>query len=707
MINIKTIKINNLGPFKEAQYDFSSKSIAVFIGINKLPGMTNNGAGKSMLFDLLSWIIWGQTIRKIAKDDIIRAGEKQGWGSVTFEKDGNHYIIKRFRGTRNDLRFEKIDEGAKEQHSYFKGTGKTIAITQQNIINVLGIDFDIFTSIAYLGQGETSKFLSGTSSERVEIVTQLFRLNNWDRLRENAKIRSDENEDDIKVNTEKIAILKETINQIDAKKIARIKSSLHKDKKYLQIVIEKLKKKLEDADLIKKMLIKKEHLLTEIKTELYSCQEKLKLIDEEMAINLEKSRKSNKLRERIKYWKKFILELNEAQQSLDTVAEQLEEATEKIGYEKSHYQTLKKTIETNRKILDNLAERNTCPTCGSTITDESKHRLNSINNRLIGQSKEVLRRINNQEQFCENLKNTKLAYQEHVSQLREKVDKVNQMKRELADINLIRERMKALTKRKSIIEKDSLIRVNALNKLISQIDEEIEDHPDLVNINLEELKNQYNEESMRLADINRRIDKYKFMLLQYRSATLRSDMLMKQIKEKQEMMYIYQYIVSAIPVIKLWIIDEINYQLENAINQKLAAMNSTMTISLLTEVDKKSGGKINKYELLVKQEGQKPRRWESYSGGEKQRLSFAICQAFQSVTQNRFGESINILLLDEIIMWLDSAGTDEFLELIKNAAEEKNVCIITHNEEFLNRISTPDNQVKIIKEINNISRIAV
>ncbi len=97
-MNLRSIKIQNFLAIGEAEVEFIP-GLTLIEGINRdEPYSASNGSGKSSLIEALFWGLYGQTIRKSLKDEIVnwKAG-KNCVVEVEIESDGKGYRIRRGR----------------------------------------------------------------------------------------------------------------------------------------------------------------------------------------------------------------------------------------------------------------------------------------------------------------------------------------------------------------------------------------------------------------------------------------------------------------------------------------------------------------------------------------------------------------------------------------------------------------------------------
>lgn len=92
-------------------------------------------------------------------------------------------------------------------------------------------------------------------------------------------------------------------------------------------------------------------------------------------------------------------------------------------------------------------------------------------------------------------------------------------------------------------------------------------------------------------------------------------------------------------------------------------------------------------------------KYANFSEGEKMRIDLALLFTWRSIAKLRNSVNTNILVLDEIMdSSLDEAGTEEFLNIIRNLTENQNTFVISHKGEIL--YEKFDNVIRFKKDKN-------
>lgn len=167
-MQIQKVKINNFYSFKEAEIDFSNYNGVVRItGINK-DSAGSNGAGKSTIFEAITWGIFGKTIRKSTEDAL-----------VNFKYNTNCFV---------ELELHKNGVGDIKIYRSKRPTSLTLMIngeahtkanateTQKYIEQIIESDYKSFLAAIVFGQHSDTSFLECSPEEKRAIIRNCFNL---------------------------------------------------------------------------------------------------------------------------------------------------------------------------------------------------------------------------------------------------------------------------------------------------------------------------------------------------------------------------------------------------------------------------------------------------------------------------------------------------------------------------------------------------
>lgn len=169
------LTLKNFLSYRDATLDFRGLHTACISG--------SNGAGKSSLLEAITWAIWGES-RAATEDDIIHTGLKDVRVDFTFQANQQVYRVIRSRQKGNS----SVLEFQVQTPNGFKAlTAKGLRATQELVLEHVKLDYETFINSAYLRQGRADEFMLKRPAERKEILAELLKLNQYDKLEEKAK----------------------------------------------------------------------------------------------------------------------------------------------------------------------------------------------------------------------------------------------------------------------------------------------------------------------------------------------------------------------------------------------------------------------------------------------------------------------------------------------------------------------------------------
>ena len=169
--------------------DFTGLHVACLCG--------GNGHGKSALLDAITWALWGHA-RSKTHDALISHGAEECQVTLTFQaRDVDYEVVRTHgRGTGkrqgvSTLSLCAVGDISRDE-DYAILTGATIRETQEQIIQIIGMDYDTFINSAFLLQGRADEFSSKPPAERKAVLAKILGLEEYDTLQTRAKTRLQE-----------------------------------------------------------------------------------------------------------------------------------------------------------------------------------------------------------------------------------------------------------------------------------------------------------------------------------------------------------------------------------------------------------------------------------------------------------------------------------------------------------------------------------
>ena len=145
----------------------------------------SNGAGKSSLFDAMTWALFGRARRN--DDALINDASESCSVAFVFDYEGSRYRILREkpRGKGALLEFQLMTaEGA-----WKPLTEAGLRATEDRIRDVLRLDYDTFINASFFLQGKADMFTQQAPARRKEILSSILGLEVWESYREEAAQR--------------------------------------------------------------------------------------------------------------------------------------------------------------------------------------------------------------------------------------------------------------------------------------------------------------------------------------------------------------------------------------------------------------------------------------------------------------------------------------------------------------------------------------
>ena len=177
------LEMEAFGPYSQpTTVDFGRMGSGLFL----ITG--NTGSGKTMIFDAMTYALFGRTSGSRRSPDSLRSDltAVKPWVRLTFDHLGTRYVVRReppyWRETRTGTRTRT----SATAELYINGTLATTSVKEvdSRVRDILGMDADQWNQIVMLAQGEFMKLLDTDSKNRTEILRNLFGTDHFRNLQE-------------------------------------------------------------------------------------------------------------------------------------------------------------------------------------------------------------------------------------------------------------------------------------------------------------------------------------------------------------------------------------------------------------------------------------------------------------------------------------------------------------------------------------------
>jgi len=316
----------------------------------------NNGAGKSSLASVITYLCYGKVEGSNLKDLPNRVN-RELWGRIILESKGNHVEIE--RGINPGIFNVKINR------SEYDVAGKT---NLQDFLEseIFEIPYHVFKNVIILSVNDFKSFITMSNRDKKAIVDRIFGFSVINEMREVIKLKRKVIMEEIRTLDDEIRTLEDSINSVEEKinqveaskrernenKIQELKDRLlemNSSKEKLKEAASKLRERLQQYDQQSRTASSRK---AQAKAEINSTKRELKLYDNHECptcqspldtdfhhgIKVEKETSLEQLKETLKQAEE---ESNHIEESLTKAREQSKQVSIKVGQLDTQMNTMK------------------------------------------------------------------------------------------------------------------------------------------------------------------------------------------------------------------------------------------------------------------------------------------------------------------------------------------------------------------------------
>jgi DNA repair protein SbcC/Rad50 len=156
------LSLEGFTSFRDRQnLDFSDLELFAITG--------QTGSGKTSLLDAITFALYGKVARKLTPKELVSQGKENLKVELSFQVGGKDYrVIRtwRYRPSNPETQFLlEVWEGQKWE---------LLNSPNKDASDILGMDFETFTRVILLPQGQFAEFLTGEARDRRKILRQLI-----------------------------------------------------------------------------------------------------------------------------------------------------------------------------------------------------------------------------------------------------------------------------------------------------------------------------------------------------------------------------------------------------------------------------------------------------------------------------------------------------------------------------------------------------
>lgn len=204
-MKIKSVKIKNILSIEEAELTFDESGLTLVEGWNH-DSNRSNGAGKTAIFNAISFALYDKLPRKITASEIVRRGASKGEVECVVEVGGSTWTAIRSR----------------PKGVLFKRDEEQVDITQEEWEKIIKLTYEQFLISMYCSQNTSNRFLMLNDSDKKTFLLQLLDLDRFKDLKKSSdeivkSLNAELNDVVLKMSTaeSKIEAYKESLIDVD------------------------------------------------------------------------------------------------------------------------------------------------------------------------------------------------------------------------------------------------------------------------------------------------------------------------------------------------------------------------------------------------------------------------------------------------------------------------------------------------------------
>jgi DNA repair exonuclease SbcCD ATPase subunit len=672
------------------EFDLNSKDLTLIVG--------NNGSGKSIMLEVLSYCLMGKSLRKINNKELINWTNKKALATEVEFITRAGKSCKIARGLKPEflkIYFKNNDE-FELQLEYNKNDMQAYIEKE-----LLGFDEKIFRQLCLLGSDLHTPFMKLSLGERRQIIEQLFELDVISRMNEVIK--------------EKKKIILEKLKEIDIKRnllentIKNLNDELERanahNKKEEEKINQKISEYKDEIENLKGKEIKEKGILKEYENNLLSYQKEIENLNNDSLIARKKrindllcKKDSNEIKEIQNKIEKLQELIVKEQIELKTVRDKdyncVNETNKKYEKEKYVFEQQKNLVQNEISKLGKQKEyyeiHTKCKECGQKIDENFKKEVIEKIEKEIDKNNQIYIEIEIENKILKEEIEKEIENLKEIYRLKDvKLTKnINDSEKEIKDF---RSKIKEL-------ENDEIVKNKELNAEINEIEKKLSNYNELLNEKIK-CEGKIKEITQNLKWMEESIKEKYGSIEDIKKYSLKVDIveIEDKLKENRKLIVTENTSIEKFNKGLLYFEELLKLCSDNGIravmiekylpilNMKMKEFVTLFGMDWDVEFN-------NKFETVIKKRNEEI-EYECASSGQRQRINLAILFTFMSFAKIKSGISTNLIIFDEI---LDSSLDEEGAEVLFNILDRivndgHTIYVISH------RVTNFDRFEKMIK----------
>jgi len=709
-MKLVSVQIENFCTYKDTFINFTrfKDNKVLILGTNlDEEGLDSNGVGKSNIFNALAWVISGQTSKrsKIGVDDVI--GSFSDTTKVTLILEGRFNLkIERTRSSNDKSLKFWINNQAKYGND-------TYTNVQDNLLLYLGVPkefhkswFEDFMNMTYFSKDVAKVFTSieSTPSEKFEFISRFLNLRTLDLCKKNAETKLGKIDGEIKDQQIKISIIESRLAGISPKEVLLQEIEAFEEKiKSKQQEIEKLNKVLEiiqEKDRLENEVSQKKSLIENKQREMNRRLDELKSMYDK---KLKEYQSLENIDSELKKIKQQLINFK-IEELFSKIEElQLSSKEDKTKLDKEVFK-LNEIQQNIRNIQRQKEEALTCPSCNAKLMLHN-HQLETLDINVINSTLQTLEECKIEIESI--IIDSNKEYQAILDSIKTNQENINQYNISKKQLELLEfksntkdkliDEINQIVEQKENWEKTSQEYVESLNNELLTLQSK------LITIGTTISLQQYNDYikdlNNSITSLSSTIEKNKFILSKIEEDLIEKALIEKELIKLKDQGAGLKFAIEGFPTIKKWRIDGFIPTFKLETNAVISRLKSKIKIKIDTEGLTKKGTIVDSFPISGIDANGKERGLETFSEGERARISLSISWALKTLVENQNYLPFKFTLMDEIADGLDESGI-KYLSTLMDQTDGQ-FFVISHFNTFKDYFS---DKINITKE-NGISTI--
>jgi DNA repair exonuclease SbcCD ATPase subunit len=596
---------------------------------------SSNGVGKSSILEILSYGLFGKTIKypkKVSHKDVIN---NKTCKKLEIEVRWNGFRVVRSRKPDGLKFWENEDELWSDETEI---TLSGIPATQKLIENKLGLNYEAFINTVVFTDNNAGSFLECDTPTKRQIVENLLSLSKYREYSDVANKVYKSGKDSIKFLNNEYSILLEDLRSSEERiRQIREKEDEWKDNisEYifgLEVKISKNEEELNKTDLGTKIV------------EYQEVQDKITILKETI-IKYENNK--SKVEEALEFAQEKLEKKREEKHNLQLVLQE----------QKLHLQECENNLSKNETIINEfkeLKDGSKCPACYGSVKEENYKNVLQYAKNIFESSadnkksfiEKIKFNLDNLDEINKNIKNVEEAIESAKKRIRGIDSKLKDMITHVINLSKIKEPQ---------AETEQILIQERINEIKNQIIEKKKEasgpspYEEIIaaaeadqNIKLETSKNK----KIEVEEIEKNLPYYEFWVKAFGDNGIRK--------------FVIDGIVPALN-------SRISYWLQFLIDNKLKLEFNNQFDEIIERFP--FDGESSPYHLM--------------SGGEKRRINLAVSQAFSYIMMLNCGTTPSLVFLDEVSTNVDPIGVAGVYNMICELSLDRKVFVTSHDHDLL------------------------